>query len=189
MAVGSVLRRAGWIFLAALFILTGLGVGVWGFWQFINQPTAEEAATSQTAKLTCASDPSIPEPAGGAKLAGTKLPGFTPISKIDTLQCVDIKTGSGAEVSSSSNVTVNYTGAIAADGIIFESSLDSGQPAAFPLSQVIRGWSEGLPGMKAGGQRRLLIPAALAYGSSPPPGSGIPADADLVFDITLLDTR
>jgi FKBP-type peptidyl-prolyl cis-trans isomerase len=53
------------------------------------------------------------------------------------------------------------------------------------LNQVIPGWTEGIPGMKVGGKRRLLIPAAQAYGANPPSGSNIPANADLVFDITL----
>lgn len=190
MAIKSALKRAGWLFLATLFIVTGLGIGVWGFWEFTHQPTEDQAANSEASNLQCTSDPSIPEAApGGAKLAGSKLAGFTPVAKIDSLQCVDIKIGDGAIVTSSSNVVVNYTGAVAADGVIFESSLDSGQPASFPLSQVIRGWSEGMPGMKVGGQRRLLIPATLAYGANPPAGSKIPANADLVFDIGLIDAR
>ncbi len=120
------------------------------------------------------------------KLQGTKLVGFEPTSSIPALKTVDIKVGKGDAASAKSTVTVNYTGAVAATGIIFQSSLDSGQPATFPLNQVIKGWSEGIPGMKAGGVRRLLIPAALAYGANPPQGSGIPANADLVFDVTLI---
>ncbi|HSX32179.1 MAG TPA: FKBP-type peptidyl-prolyl cis-trans isomerase, partial [Candidatus Saccharimonadales bacterium] len=80
---------------------------------------------------------------------------------------------------------VDYTGAVAATGVIFQSSLDSGQPVSFPLGNVIQGWQEGIPGMKVGGTRRLIIPAAKAYGASPPQGSNIPANADLVFDVTL----
>jgi len=78
------------------------------------------------------------------------------------------------------------TGAIAATGHVFQSSKDFGKPISFGLDQVIRGWTEGVPGMKVGGTRRLLIPAARAYGSTPPYGSGIPADANLVFDIELV---
>jgi FKBP-type peptidyl-prolyl cis-trans isomerase len=75
---------------------------------------------------------------------------------------------------------------VAATGIVFQSSLDGGQPIPFGLDQVIAGWTQGVPGMKVGGKRRLLIPAALAYGANPPQGSGIPANADLVFDIELV---
>ena len=114
---------------------------------------------------------------------------FEPVAQVDALQKTDQKTGEGNEVKPDSTVTVVYTGAVAATGIVFESSLDSGQPATFKLDQVIKGWSEGLLGMKAGGQRRLLIPAAMAYGANPPAGSSIPPNADLVFDVTLLTVK
>jgi len=119
------------------------------------------------------------------KLQGTKLANFTPMASISQLQEVDTVPGTGAEVKAGDTVTVDYTGAVAATGVIFQSSKDSGQPVSFGLSQVIAGWSQGIPGMKVGGTRRLLIPAALAYGANPPQGSGIPANADLVFDVTL----
>ncbi|MBI2007636.1 FKBP-type peptidyl-prolyl cis-trans isomerase [Candidatus Saccharibacteria bacterium] len=118
------------------------------------------------------------------------MPDFTPVVKVESLQKIDQKVGSGAEVKIGSTVTVLYTGAVAATGLVFDSSSDAGQPAQFVLKGgpegLIQGWADGLPGMKVGGQRRLLIPANLAYGASPPPTSGIPANADLVFDITLL---
>ncbi len=119
------------------------------------------------------------------KLQGTKLADFTPGTPITALQEQDTTPGTGAEVKAGDTVTVDYTGAVAATGVIFQSSKDSGQPVSFPLSGVIAGWSQGIPGMKVGGTRRLLIPASLAYGSNPPSGSGIPANADLVFDVTL----
>lgn len=119
------------------------------------------------------------------KLQETQLAGFTPMSSITQLQEIDTTPGTGATVKPGATITADYTGAVAATGIIFQSSKDTGQPATFPLSQVIAGWSQGIPGMKVGGTRRLLIPAALAYGSQPPQGSGIPANADLVFDVTV----
>jgi len=118
-------------------------------------------------------------------LAGTKLVNFTPTSSIPSLVTEDTVVGTGAEVTANDNVTVDYTGAVASTGVIFQSSKDYGQPISFSLSGVIKGWSEGLVGMKVGGTRRLLIPASLAYGANPPAGSGIPANADLVFDVTL----
>jgi FKBP-type peptidyl-prolyl cis-trans isomerase FkpA len=69
-------------------------------------------------------------------------------------------------------------------GVVFDASQDHGGPQTFPLGQVIAGWSEGIPGMKVGGTRRLLIPASLGYGSQGS-GSTIPPNSDLVFDITL----
>jgi len=121
--------------------------------------------------------------ATGQVLQGTKLANFTPVAKLDSLQVTDTKVGDGQEVKEGDTVTVDYTGALAATGVIFQSSLDSGQPVTFSLSQVIEGWQQGIPGMKVGGTRRLLIPAAMAYGSTAQ--DGIPANSDLVFDVTL----
>ncbi|MEO8105038.1 MAG: FKBP-type peptidyl-prolyl cis-trans isomerase [Candidatus Saccharibacteria bacterium] len=118
-------------------------------------------------------------------LQGTLLADFTPVSQISDLQKIDTTPGTGSEVKAGDTVTVDYTGAVAGTGVIFQSSKDTGQPATFPLSQVIPGWTQGIPGMKVDGTRRLLIPAALAYGANPPSGSGIPANANLVFDVTL----
>ncbi len=120
------------------------------------------------------------------KLEGTQLAGFTPVDHIDSLQTVDQQAGNGSEAKAGDSVTVHYTGAVAATGKIFQSSYDSGQPVSFSLSGVIKGWQDGIPGMKAGGKRRLLIPADQAYGANPPSGSGIPANADLVFDVVLV---
>ena len=119
-------------------------------------------------------------------LAGTQLTGFTPVSKVDKLQITDTKVGSGAAAKAGDTVTVNYTGAVASTGIIFQSTKDTGQAVPLSLNSVIQGWKDGIPGMKVGGTRRLLIPADQAYGANPPQGSGIPANAPLVFDIELV---
>jgi FKBP-type peptidyl-prolyl cis-trans isomerase len=118
-------------------------------------------------------------------LQGKPLENFTPTNDIPALQTIDTTAGTGAEAKAGDKVTVDYTGAVAATGIVFQSSKDMGQTISFGLNEVIAGWSQGVPGMKEGGTRRLLIPAELAYGANPPGGSGIPANADLVFDITL----
>lgn len=120
-----------------------------------------------------------------AMLQGTKLENFTPVARIDSLQRQEVKAGTGAEVKPGETVTVDYTGAVAATGVIFQSSLDRGEPVSFSLDGVIPGWRDGIPGAKVGGTYRLMIPAAQGYAASPPQGSGIPADADLVFDITI----
>lgn len=111
---------------------------------------------------------------------------FTPTDSIPELRADDRVAGTGAVVEPGDTVTCHYTGAIAKTGEVFQSSHDFGKPISFPLTGVIAGWTQGVPGMKVGGTRRLLIPADLAYGSHPPYGSGIPADADLVFDIELI---
>ena len=111
---------------------------------------------------------------------------FTPVDSVPELVSKDRVEGTGAVVGSGDTVTCHYTGAIAKTGEVFQTSHDFGKPISFPLSGVIAGWTQGVPGMKVGGTRRLLIPAALAYGDRPPYGSGIPAGADLVFDIELV---
>ncbi len=118
------------------------------------------------------------------------LSDFTPVSKVSSLEKIDTVVGSGQEVKGGDTVSVQYTGAVAATGVIFQSSKDFGtDPVTFPLSGVIKGWTDGIPGMKIGGTRRLVIPAEMAYGANPPQGSGIPANADLVFDVELVAVK
>lgn len=122
------------------------------------------------------------------KYEGTKLTDFTPLEKVDTLETIDIEVGTGAEVAPGATVTVHYTGALCKNGIIFQSSHDFGQPVTFGLDQVIKGWTDGVPGMKIGGMRRLIIPSEMAYGSARA-ASNIPPNSDLVFDIELLEIK
>ncbi len=123
-----------------------------------------------------------------AKLEGSLLENFTATSTVPELQIIDTVIGEGAEAPKGATVTAHYTGAITATGVIFQSSHDMGQPITFPLSGVIAGWQQGVPGMKVGGKRRLVIPAAMAYGAASP-APNIPANSDLVFDIELTDVR
>ena len=85
------------------------------------------------------------------------------------LVAVDICDGSGAPVAEGATVTAHYIGAQLSDGAVFESSWDAGQPLTIGLDQVIPGWSQGIPGMKVGGRRLLVIPAELAYGNQGSP--------------------
>lgn len=137
---------------------------------------------------TASNDPNSQkkQPKEGA-LEGTKLTGFTPVEKVDKLEIIDTKPGTGAEVAQGGTVTAHYTGALAKDGTIFQSSKDTGQPFTAPLTGVIPGWQQGIPGMKVGGVRRLVIPAALAYAGQAQ--GNIPANSDLVFDIELIETK
>lgn len=115
-----------------------------------------------------------------------QLEDFTPQADITELQKIDLAHGTGDTVQPHATITAHYTGAVAATGTVFQSSKDFGRPITFGLDQVIKGWTDGVPGMKVGGKRRLLIPADQAYGATPPYGSGIPANAALVFDIELV---
>jgi peptidylprolyl isomerase len=119
------------------------------------------------------------------KLEGKKLTSFTPISAVDELQIIDLVEGTGPVVPENATITAHYTGALCSDGTIFQSSHDFGKPVTFGLNQVIAGWTKGVPGMKVGGTRRLVIPSALAYGSTRASAS-IPPNSDLVFDIELV---
>lgn len=119
------------------------------------------------------------------KYEGTKLADFTPIDKVEKLKIIDIHEGNGAVVPEGAKITAHYTGALCKNGIIFQSSHDFGDPVTFRLDQVIRGWTEGVPGMKVGGMRRLIIPSEMAYGSVRA-ASNIPPNSDLVFDIELM---
>jgi FKBP-type peptidyl-prolyl cis-trans isomerase len=109
----------------------------------------------------------------------TKLENYQPVSSVSSLQTIDLVAGSGE------TVQPGATGALASTGVVFESSYDIGQSSTFGLDQVITGWTQGIPGMQVGGTRRLLIPAALAYGANSP-SPDIPANADLVFDVELI---
>lgn len=119
------------------------------------------------------------------KYEGTKLHDFTPREAVEELEIIDVEEGAGEAVKPGATITAHYTGALVKNGIIFQSSLDFGDPITFGLNQVIDGWTSGVPGMKIGGTRRLIIPAAQAYGSASP-ASNIPANSDLVFDIDLI---
>ena len=112
------------------------------------------------------------------------------------MKITDVKVGTGAEALAGKNVSVHYTGWLYDDagtdihGPQFDSSRDRGEPFSFKLGagRVIQGWDQGVAGMKVGGQRTLIIPPEMGYGSR---GAGgvIPPNATLVFDIELLDVR
>jgi FKBP-type peptidyl-prolyl cis-trans isomerase len=102
-----------------------------------------------------------------------------------SVQSEDLVVGTGAVAATGDTLTVNYIGRLQ-NGTVFDDSYARGQAFTFRLGagQVIRGWDLGLPGMRAGGKRRLTIPPGLAYGSS---GNGpIPPNATIVFDVELM---
>ena len=123
-------------------------------------------------------DPNSPTPVKGE---GTTTP--------TGLQYWDIKSGTGATAAAGQQVEVQYTGWLT-DGHKFDSSVGTGRNFSFMLGQgqVIKGWDEGVAGMKVGGKRQLRIPPALAYGDRGFPGA-IPAGSTLVFDVELMGVK
>jgi peptidylprolyl isomerase len=102
----------------------------------------------------------------------------------ETLEIVDIAVGDGAEATPGAKVDVHYLGVEYESGEEFDSSWSRGQSINFPLNNLIRGWQEGIPGMKVGGRRKLVVPPHLAYG---PAGGGHPLSGQtLIFVIDLL---
>jgi peptidylprolyl isomerase len=158
-------------------------------------PGNENKSDEALAKAT-SSTPATPTTPTTPPAATVKTPATGPLSKKPTvtppagaapskLVVKDLIKGIGKAVTSpSTSVTVNYVGVLYKGGKEFDSSWKRGETSTFSLSGVIPGWTQGIPGMKVGGRRELIIPAALAYGAKGTPG--IPPNSPLVFVIDLL---
>jgi FKBP-type peptidyl-prolyl cis-trans isomerase len=203
----------------ALALIAVASLGVWQYQRYSSQQAATAAvhATATATKLnaiatahanataTVIAENCFVSPPGTATTniyssAATPTAGPTtspPVSgkvvtQRDGLKYIDIKVGTGPAAKQGSTVNVEYTGWTASNCQKFDSSYDrGGQPfAVTPLGQasIIPGWNEGLIGMKAGGTRRLLLPPSLAYGAAGSPPT-IPANATLIFDVTVLSVK
>lgn len=127
------------------------------------------------------------DPVEAARTLGTETE--NPVVETDSgLRYIDVEEGDGSEAKAGDNVSVHYTGWLVS-GSQFDSSRDRGQPFTFPLGvgRVIKGWDEGVAGMKVGGVRKLIIPPDLGYGAR---GAGpIPPGSTLIFEVELLEVR
>jgi FKBP-type peptidyl-prolyl cis-trans isomerase FkpA len=145
---------------------------------------AHAQSTPETAAAPAASAPVV---------VGSATPG----PAAEQLIVTDTKIGTGAEATVGATVYMHYSGwlyrplAKNMHGKLFDSSLTRGEPLEFVLGagRVIKGWDQGIAGMKVGGKRTLIIPAELAYGSRPTPGSGIPPNSALIFDVELVNVK
>ena len=123
----------------------------------------------------------------------TEVPMSEKIKSPTGLEYVDVKVGDGAAATPGALAVVHYTGWLNNNGVKgtkFDSSVDRGEPFEFPLGagRVIKGWDEGVAGMKIGGKRTLYIPASLGYGARGA-GGAIPPNANLIFDVELLQLK
>jgi peptidylprolyl isomerase len=185
---------------------------------FAQTATPPKATTAKpaTAKSGAATKPAVGTRAGVATASGPKLPPGVPVVRglvkpAFTLKYQDFKIGTGALAEPNKIYKVLYTGWLASDGTMFDSSdshrtpvldkdgkpqndadgkpmLNKPEPLAFPqgFGRLIPGWDQGFEGMKVGGKRRLFIPYQLAYGSAGRPPK-IPAKSDLIFDVELVE--
>lgn len=144
-----------------------------------KQTTQSSATTAGTVQTESAPPTSSGESEGQSRI----LPGG--------LEVIDLKVGSGAMAEPGREVAMHYTGWLT-NGTKFDSSLDRGTPLTFPLGanppRVIRGWEEGLKGMRVGGKRKLVIPPSMAYGEQGYPPV-IPPNSTLVFEVELVDMK
>ena len=150
-----------------------------------------KAAPLSAAVVVLAASAAVVALRSGPTRADDKAPATQPSENKRTtasgLTIIDQKEGDGPAAKAGDTVTVHYTGRLQSNGEKFDSSRDRNEPFTFPLGagQVIKGWDEGVAGMKVGGKRQLIIPADLGYGDAGA-GDKIPPGATLVFDVELL---
>jgi FKBP-type peptidyl-prolyl cis-trans isomerase len=163
---------------AVLFLGSASALTIAVIWQTVHSGADNTATTQPTSCTDNSSYATLPTPEI-----------YKEPAKADSLQSTDLTVGSGAAAKAGDCLVVKYYGTLASDGTRFDDNYST--TAAFPFTlgqgQVIPGWDQGLVGMKAGGTRRLVIPAALAYGSQA--NGSIPANSDLVFVVKLLKIK
>ncbi len=168
------MRRATWLWTLASLLLVTFVAASCGSDEYEPTTTTPRTEATRVVQQSDGNAPGVPELRGDIQRTASGL------------AYIDEKVGDGASPQTGQRVTVHYTGWLTT-GKKFDSSRDRGQPFVFTIGTrtVILGWDEGVASMKVGGKRRLIIPAALGYGTrgSPPV---IPANAELIFDVELL---
>lgn len=164
---------------AVLFLISASALTVFALTQGGgNKADTTSQDTSQACAISSVSAPkeAVPET-------------YKPDGAVTELQKTDLSEGSGAAAKDGDCLVMKYYGTLASDGTMFDGDYDTDQGLQFKLGQgqVIQGWDQGLAGMKVGGTRRLVIPAALAYGDQAQ--GKIPANSDLVFVVKLVEIK
>ena len=171
-----------------IFIAVVLGLGA----LFIAQQTSQKNPLDN--KITSSATPA-PTPTPTIQITQTPQPtaqnstqSGTMVTMSDGLQTQDLTVGNGKEAKAGDTVTVNYLGTLE-NGTKFDSSYDRNQPftTQIGVGAVIKGWDEGIPGMKIGGKRKLIVPAQLGYGAQS--AGTIPPNSVLVFEVELLGIK
>jgi peptidylprolyl isomerase len=191
---------------AALLAVAALGVGACGSKddnaKVDNSVTPATttppppAATTATTDTTATTATTATATATAKKPSSTKLKISKDLSKKpkiprltgpppSKLVIQDIVKGHGKAATAADTITINYVGVSYSTGVEFDSSWKTGAPATFPLGNLIPGWQQGIPGMRPGGRRVLIIPPDLGYGANPDPSSGIAPNETLIFVIDL----
>lgn len=167
----------------AIAVVIALGLLFFGgnLFSFLGPTSTEPAPEFATTTLPTGTSPQTMNPEGNASALPNPLP--------TTLTVKDEVVGTGAEAVAGKSVTVHYVGMLP-DGTVFDASTKRGEPFTFQLGvgMVIKGWDQGVAGMKVGGKRQLIIPPDMGYGSQGA-GNVIPPNATLIFEVELLDVK
>jgi peptidylprolyl isomerase len=172
--------------LLAAGILAGCGANNADTAHIVPPPQQSQTLTyTATSTSSTATAPTIVTPKTGPLSTEPKVTVPTTPAPT-TLVKKDLIAGTGAVAQSGDTITVNYVGALFKNGTVFDASWKRSQtfPVVLGAGQVIKGWDQGLVGMRVGGRRELIIPPSLAYGATPQ--TGIPANSTLIFIIDLL---
>ena len=175
------IRSTRWLAMLAVLALAGCNQS-----KSSGTPTSSSSTTSGSGQTSTESSTGMSAGATTTPASSTTAPSGKETTMPDGLKMEEQVVGTGAEAGDGMTVSVHYTGWLT-NGTKFDSSRDRNEPFEFVLGkgQVIRGWDEGVKGMKVGGKRKLTIPPDLGYGAA---GAGgvIPPNATLVFDVELL---
>lgn len=180
--MSGIMDKKKLIILAVLAVL----VGIMALTQRSEAPSTPETATHSEGDGHDHSADDGHDHSADATAAQPSTPAAAPIADVTSLQKTDLKVGNGKVAKAGDKVTVHYRGTLT-NGKQFDASYDRGEPFSFTLGQgqVIKGWDEGVAGMKEGGKRKLVIPSSLGYGERGA-GADIPPNATLVFEVELL---